>query len=60
MGSIEEVDLDFGELECWEFMSIRVKLDITRPLLCRKKLNISLPTLVWLQLSYEKLPDLGF
>lgn len=41
-------------------MCIQVNLDITRPLLRQKKLNIGLPTPVWLWLSYEKLFNFCF
>lgn len=46
MGTVEKVDLDYGEMEWREFMRIRVQLDITKPLLRWKKLNLGLPKLV--------------
>lgn len=36
----EEVDLDEGEVEWGEFMMVRVKLNIKKPLVRRKKLAI--------------------
>lgn len=57
LGSVEEVDLDYGEVEWGEFMSIRVAMDITKPLLHHKKLNLGGHELVWVSFSYERLPD---
>lgn len=39
---------------------MRVVIDVTKPLLCSKKLNIGLPTLVWVRFTYERLPDFCF
>lgn len=39
LGKFKEIDLDNGEVEWVEFMHLRITLDITRPLLRRKKLN---------------------
>lgn len=43
MGKLEENDLDHDEFECGEFMCIRVSIDLTKPLLLQKKVNIGLP-----------------
>lgn len=56
----EEVNLDHGEVEWGEFMHIRANLDITKPLLRKKKLNIGLPKVVWLNFKYDRLPDFCF
>lgn len=42
LGRFEEVDLIHGRVEWREYMRIRVDLDITRPLLRQRKLNIGL------------------
>lgn len=42
LGLIEKVDIEQGEFEWREFMHIRAVLDATKPLLCRKKMNIGL------------------
>lgn len=41
-------------------MRIRVTIDVPKPLLRKKKLNISLPTQVWVQFKYERLPNFCF
>lgn len=41
-------------------MRVRVTIDITRPLLQRKRLSIGLPSPVWLRFSYERLQDFCF
>lgn len=33
LSRVEEVDLDYGEVEWGEFMRIKVSIDITQPLL---------------------------
>lgn len=60
LGRLEEVDVDLGEVECGEYIRIIVALDMTKPLLCRKKLNIGLLEPVWLSFSYERLHDFCF
>lgn len=45
LGLVEEVDLEQGEVECGEYM--RVVVDVAKPLLRRKKLNIGLLESVW-------------
>lgn len=46
LGQVEEVDVNYEEVEWGEFMRIRVSIDITKPLLRHKKLNIGLTALV--------------
>lgn len=60
LGRFEEIDLAHGKVEWGEFMRIRVSLNITRPLLRRKKLNVGLSELVWLNFKYERLPNFCF
>lgn len=42
LGSLEEVDISFGEVEWGEFMRVQIRLDISKLLLRRKKFNIGL------------------
>lgn len=55
---VEEVDLDYGEVEWRKFMHINI--DITKSLLRWKKLNIGTLEPVWLQFTYERLSDFCF
>lgn len=57
LGSVEELDLDYGEVEWGEFMHIRVTIDITKPLLWCKKLNLGGHEPVWVSFSYERQPN---
>lgn len=59
-GRFEKVDLDNSNVECGEFMHIRVSTDITKPLSRKNRLNISLPEAVWLNFKYEQLPNFYF
>lgn len=60
LGKFEEIDLDNSEVEWREFMCVKVKLDITWPLLGRKKLNIELPKIVRVYFKYEQFLDFCF
>lgn len=42
LGSVNKVDLDYREVKWGEFMRIRITLDIMKPLLRRKKINLGL------------------
>lgn len=44
IGRVEEVDLEYGEIKWGEFMRVRITLDITKPLIRRKKMNNMRPT----------------
>lgn len=41
LGHVEEVDIEYEEVEWGEFMQVRAILDIYKPLVRHKKLNIS-------------------
>lgn len=41
-------------------MRIRVDVDVTKTLICRKKFNIGLVKSFWLCFTYERLPDFYF
>lgn len=60
LGWVEEVDVIPSEVEWGKLMRIRVTIDVPKPLLRKKKLNISLPTQVWVQFKYERLPNFCF
>lgn len=47
--------MKIGNVTWGEYMRIRVRLDITQPLLRRKKFTIRDLQPVWIQLSYERL-----
>lgn len=49
----KEVVLEAREVECGEYMRIRVKMDITKPLVRKKKLSMEAMELVWISFSYE-------
>lgn len=57
LGRTEEIDTAPGEVEWGEFMRVRVTLDVTKPLLRKRKVNISLHELVWVNFKYERMPD---
>lgn len=60
LGQTKEVDLDVGEVEWDKYMRVRVKLDILKPLVKKKKLTIKGMKSVWIQLSYKRLPNYCF
>lgn len=60
IGNMKEVDLDEGEIELGEYMRIRVYIEVTKPLLRRKNLNLGLQEHVWVRFPYEWLPDICF
>lgn len=60
LGKIEEVDLDNGENEWGKYMIITVKLNISKPIVRKKKLKLGRLEPVWIWLSYERLQDFCF
>lgn len=58
IGVVEEIDLEKWEIEWREYMHIWGKMNITKPISKRKKLNLGLSKLVWVTLSYERLLDI--
>ncbi|XP_042974654.1 uncharacterized protein At4g02000-like [Carya illinoinensis] len=60
LGEVLEVDLDKGEMELEEYMRVRVMLDISKPFLRWKRLNVGKGASCWVNFSYERLPDLCF
>lgn len=57
MGKIVKVDMLDGEVIWGEYMSIRVRLDVSKPLLRREKIKIGENEVVWIQFSNERLLD---
>lgn len=43
-----------------EFIRVRVKTDITKPLLRGKKINLGKRESVWVRFSYERFPNLSY
>lgn len=60
LGRVEDIDIEYKEVEWREFIRIKVSLDITKPLVWQKKLNIELPKSIWLHFTYKKLPNFCF
>lgn len=60
LGRFDDVDLVDRKVEWDEFMRIRVSIDITKPLVHKKRLNIGLPVPAWINFTYERLPDFCF
>lgn len=60
LGRVEEVDIEYGEVEWGEYTRIRVCLNITKPLLRRKRMNLGLAKPVWERFIYERHLDLCF
>ncbi|XP_040991016.1 uncharacterized protein LOC121238254 [Juglans microcarpa x Juglans regia] len=57
LGSIEEVDLEKGEVEWGEYLRVQVTFNVTEPLLRGAKLSIGGGESVWIHFSYERLPN---
>lgn len=52
---VEEVDIDQGEMDLGEFMRVRVAIDVGKPLLRGKKMNMGTDKSCWVQFAYERL-----
>lgn len=57
---IEEVDLEVGEVEWGEYMRVCVKLNITKPLVRKKRFTIWGLEPVWISFTYKHLLDFCF
>ncbi|XP_042964598.1 uncharacterized protein LOC122298810 [Carya illinoinensis] len=57
IGKVIEVDIVKGEVAWGEFLRVRVAMDISKPLLRGKLVNIGLEKPVWIRFSYERLPN---
>ncbi|XP_042973000.1 uncharacterized protein LOC122304802 [Carya illinoinensis] len=52
-----EVDVDYDDLAWGEYMRVRLALDITKPLLRRKKISLGDHRKCWVRFTYERLSD---
>lgn len=50
------MDIEIVEMVWGQFMRVWVSIDITKPLLRGKKINICCPNPIWVRLSHECLP----
>lgn len=57
LGHTKEVDLEVSRVEWGDYMRVRVKLDISKPLVRKKKQTIRMIEPMWIKFSYERLPD---
>lgn len=55
LGKVEEVDIEHEAIEWGEYMRIRVCLNITKPLLRGKRMNLGLTKSIWVRFTYERL-----
>lgn len=53
LGRVIEVDIEKGEMAWGEFMRVWVCIDIAKPLLHRKMVNIGHTKPIWICFSYE-------
>lgn len=60
LGKLEKIDVEYGEVVWGEFMNLKVCIDITKPLLWQKKLNMGGSESAWLRFTYKRLPNLCF
>ncbi|KAF5451933.1 hypothetical protein F2P56_026987 [Juglans regia] len=60
VGSVVEVDLEKDALAWGEYLRIRVKLDVTKPLLRGKKVCVGSSNPFWVRFSYEPLPNFRY
>ncbi|XP_042972923.1 uncharacterized protein At4g02000-like [Carya illinoinensis] len=57
LGKVIEVDVDYDDLAWGEYMRVRLALDITKPLLRRKRISLGDHREYWVRFTYERLPD---
>lgn len=57
MGEVLKVALVENELAWVEFMRVKVNLDITKPLLEAKNVNVGVAKSSWILVAYERLPN---
>lgn len=55
LGKLEEVDLEAREMEWGEFMCVRIRMDISKPLVQNKRQTIGTIESFWLTISYKRL-----
>ncbi|XP_040990918.1 uncharacterized protein At4g02000-like [Juglans microcarpa x Juglans regia] len=57
LGKVLDVDVDFDDLAWAEYMRVWIALDITKPLLRRKKVTSDSHREYWARFTYERLPN---
>lgn len=57
LGRVEEVNMDNNEVIWGEFMWIHIIIDISKPLMSKKRIKIGNSEFFWVQFSYECLPN---
>lgn len=57
IGEVEEVGVGNGDVEWGEFLRVRVRVDITKPLPRGKKVSLGDSQTVWVTFKYERLPN---
>ncbi|XP_042958115.1 uncharacterized protein LOC122293643 [Carya illinoinensis] len=56
IGVVEEIDVEKDEVAWGEFIKIRILLDVTKPLLRGKCINLGNHGSCWVRFTYERLP----
>ncbi|XP_042952131.1 uncharacterized protein LOC122289219 [Carya illinoinensis] len=57
IGFVEEVDEEQGEAAWGEFMRIRVRMDISQPLMRGVRVKLGQYGICWIRFAYERLPN---
>ncbi|XP_035542065.1 uncharacterized protein LOC118344779 [Juglans regia] len=59
IGTVEEINIEKDEVAWGQFIRMRVSLDVTKPLMCGKCINLSAHGVCWVRFTYERLRTLG-
>lgn len=57
IGSVEEIDVKKGEVAWGEFIRVTVRLNITKPLMRGKRINLGPHGSCWVRFVYDRLPN---
>lgn len=57
IGEVLEVDVEENELEWRKFMQVCVSINVFKPLLREKKINVRFDQPCWISFSYERLSN---
>lgn len=55
MGEVEDMDADEGTVAWGEYLRIKVKLDVSKPLMRAKKANLEKLGTHWVRFSYDRM-----